>query len=196
LHRLSIKAIWAKKQIYFKGSAFLVLSLSLLLGIACKFFTVKEFDSRLVTSGEDTTFVGHPFTGIAYSLYRDYRPQHVQFFFRGKQIGTEYLWYPDGTIMAERPYKSGKPHGRWKMWYEDGSVRSLRTYVDGVIDGEMWGWHANGQVSDFNVYDHGKEITHKSWISDGTPFYNYVYQDSKRVGMFGGDYCKRLGNLK
>ena len=82
------------------------------------------------------------------------------------------------------------------MWYEDGSVKSLRTYIDGVIDGEMWTWHPNGNLADFNLYDHGKEITHKSWVFDGTPFYNYVYQDGKKVGMLGGEFCRPLAKIR
>lgn len=156
---------------------------------------VEESDARLALSGYGSVLSGKPFTGIAYSRYRHFRLQHLVFFWNGKITGTEYLWYPNGTVMAERPHRAGLPHGQWKMWYEDGSVKSLRNYVDGVIDGEMWGWHDNGQVSDFNVYDKGKEITHKSWVADGTPFYNYVYQDGHKVGMRGGDYCKPLKSI-
>jgi antitoxin component YwqK of YwqJK toxin-antitoxin module len=77
------------------------------------------------------------------------------------------------------------------MWYQDGSAKSLKTYVNGQIDGESWAWHGNGQLSDFNLFKLGEEISHKSWVFDGTPFYNYVYQNGEKVGMKGGEYCKR-----
>lgn len=172
-----------------------ILSLLAVVGLFYQLFVVGEFDRRLSMRADGTYYKEQRFTGIAYSHYTNYRPQHVEFFWEGQHIWQELMWYPNGVVMAERPYRKGLPHGAWKMWYEDGSVKSLRHYRDGVIDGEMWGWHANGQVSDFNVYDHGKEITHKSWIADGTPFYNYVYQDGIKIGMLGGDFCKPLAKL-
>ncbi len=187
MHRLQLKKLYI-----FCGFA-------LLLGggvFFSSFFLLNVKNLHLNTSLDHTTLNGKIFSGVVYSLYEDYWPQQIQFYWRGKIVGTEYLWYPKGKIMAIRPYHNSLPHGQWKMWYEDGRVKSLRTYVDGVIDGELWGWHENGQVSDFGFYKLGKEVTYKSWISDGTPFYNYVHLNSSRIGMFGGEYCKRLVDIQ
>lgn len=166
-----------------------------LVGVFHRFVAVEEFDRRLVSRIDGSYLEDRRFHGIVYSLYSDYWPKHLEFFWNGQHVFQEVLWYPKGRLMALRPYKNGKAHGSWKMWYEDGNVKSLRHYVDGTIDGEYWGWHPNGQVSDFNLYDRGKERTHKSWIADGTPFYNYVYQEEKKVGMLGGDFCKPLAKI-
>jgi antitoxin component YwqK of YwqJK toxin-antitoxin module len=169
---------------------------SVTIGLLHDGIFVDESDRRLSITIEKSLLDGHLFTGAAYSLYTDHRPHHLQWFWRGKIVGTEYLWYPNGGLMAVRPYLAGLPQGQWKMWYEDGKVKSLRVYVNGVIDGEMWAWHPNGRVADFNVYNHGHELTHKSWISDGVPYYNYVYQDGVKVGMLGGDFCKKLAAIR
>lgn len=149
----------------------------------------------LEQTGYGYNYQAKPFTGVLLDTYENWRPKHLQILWKGKFFATEYLWYPDGQQMAVRPHKNGLPEGPWKMWYPDGAVKSLRHYKDGQITGEMWGWHPNGQVSDFNLYENGQEISHKSWIADGTPYYNYVYYQGKKVGMKGGEFCKPLQKI-
>jgi antitoxin component YwqK of YwqJK toxin-antitoxin module len=185
MHRLSVKhslSVAALSSAVFLGSIGFLASRHILL----------NSEDLLELEGYGYNFNGAPFSGIAFDMYENWRPKHLQIFWKGKFLATEYLWYHDGQQMAERPHKDGLPHGQWKMWYPDGSVKSLRTYEDGQLTGEMWGWHSNGQVSDFNLYDKGQEISHKSWVSDGTPYYNYVYYQGKKVGMKGGEFCKPL----
>lgn len=105
-------------------------------------------------------------------------------------MGVERQWYVEGGLWSEDEYKNGLPDGEWRMWYPDGRVKHLAHYVRGERHGKSYGWHPNGQLSDFNLHVHGQEISHKAWISDGTPFYNYVYQDGIKVGIKGGDFCK------
>ncbi len=171
------------------GALFLVLFL-----MGGRWFLLNE-THRLEQTGYGYSQKGKPFSGILLDTYENGRPKHFQMLWQGKFFATEYIWYPDGQRMAERPHKDGLPHGDWKMWYPDGSVKSLRHYKEGQITGEMWGWHSNGQVSDFNLYENGQEISHKSWIADGTPYYNYVYYQGKKVGMKGGEFCKPLQKI-
>jgi antitoxin component YwqK of YwqJK toxin-antitoxin module len=159
-------------------------------------FLVDRSTASFVPVAYEYHYKGRPFTGVAYSLFPSYRPQQIIFVWQGKRVGTEFIWYDNGSLMASRPYKNGLPHGPWKQWYEDGKVKSLKNYVEGVVDGESWAWHANGQIAEFNLHDREQEITHKSWVADGVPFYNYVYQDGEKVGMKGGEFCKRLEVLK
>lgn len=135
-------------------------------------------------------------TAVVYDLYTTQRPKQLFFLWKGQRFGQEFIWYDNGQMMARRFYKNGLPHGVWKMWHENGSVKSYKTYVNGVIDGEGWAWHSNGQVSDYNLFEMGREISHKSWVFDGTPYYNYVYQKGEKVGMKGGDFCKRTDVIK
>lgn len=140
--------------------------------------------------GLEIQYAGRPFSGVLYGFYKNRRPKQLTFVWRGRRIGTEYSWHSNGQIAFVAPYREGRRHGVWKQWYADGGVRAYRTYVDGAIDGEYWTWHGNGVVSDYRVFDKGKLLVFKSFISDGKPYYNYVYHQGKRVGLQGGDFCK------
>ncbi len=172
------------------GLSMLVVAFSLVVNV------VEESDHELKPLGYDTHYRNSPLTGLVYSQYSDGSLKRLMFFLGGKKVGTERIWYPNGMLMVERPYWFGQPDGEWRQWYQDGSVKSLKVYTNGIIDGESWGWHSNGQISDYNRYEAGREISHKSWVFDGTPYYNYVYQDGHKVGIRGGDFCKRLDKVR
>lgn len=155
----------------------------------------EENQASFKLRGNTLLYREHPYSGVVYARFPAAGLQRLKFLWRGYPVGVEYTWYPNGQKFEERHYRAGLPHGAWKQWYPNGSVKSLRIYDHGIIDGEVWGWHPNGIVSDYNLYVKGEEITHKSWISDGTPFYNYVYQDGRKVGIRGGDFCKRLAKI-
>ncbi len=154
------------------------------------------YDPRLKLVGYGYQLDGQPATAMVYELYGNFKPKTFFLLWQGKYVGKEWIWYDNGQLQVERSYADGLPDGVWKMWFADGKPKSLKTYARGQIDGEVWGWHANGQVSDYNFYVNGQEITHKSWIADGTPYYNYVYQDGHKVGTKGGEFCKRLEVIK
>lgn len=159
---------------------------------------VHADDPRLRLVSYDYEWEGRPANAIVYSLYGNHRFKEFFVLWQGKKLGTEYIWYDNGQLMAERPHVNGLPHGAWKMWYEDGAPKSIKTYDQGAVIGEAWSWHPNGQVATFNRYA-GKgerEETHKAWIFDGTVFYNYVYQNGHKVGVKGGEFCKRLEIIK
>lgn len=180
-----------------KGSVFILcMMIGTLVVLYHSPFVVDRSNPSFVPVGYEYHYKGSPFSGIAYSLFPSHQPQHVLMIWKGKRVGVELVWYDNGALMASRPYKNGLPHGPWKQWYENGKVKSLKNYVNGVVDGETWAWHSNGQIAEFNLYDQDTEIAHKSWISDGIPFYNYVYQDGEKVGMKGGEFCKRLEVIK
>lgn len=132
-----------------------------------------------------------PYTGISYKFYgQTWKLYKIQFFWQGKQELTEHRWFRNGKKWQEIHYQQGKRHGFHKSWYSSGKVQFIKHFQHDMASGEFWGWHSNGVVSDFHYFIHGKQVVYKSFISDGKPFYNYVYRDEKRVGMQGGNYCK------
>lgn len=179
-----------------------ILSITVLIavgaGIVLSSLLVHADDPRLRLVSYDYEWKDRPANAIVYSLYDNHRPKEFFVLWQGKKLGTEYIWYDNGQLMAERPHSKGLPHGAWKMWYEDGSAKSLKTYELGAIVGDAWSWHPNGQVGTFNRYAGGseREETHKAWIPDGTVYYNYVYQNGHKVGVKGGEFCKRLEIIK
>lgn len=139
----------------------------------------------------ETTYNNKPFTGITYKFHPDsWDIYKLQFFWRGKQELTEHRWFKNGVKWQEFEFKNGLRDGVYKSWYKTGKVQTYKTYVKDQVHGEIWGWHPNGEVSDYHVFAHGEQIVYKSFISDGKPYFNYVYRNGKRVGMQGGDYCK------
>ena len=190
MHRLSIAVMWKHLgKILLLGAVLLTCA-----GLAIRKIDADDPSLKLV--GYDLEYRNEPATGIVYSLFLNWHPKQLYFLWQGKRVGKEFIWYDNGNLMAVYSYGDGLPDGDWKMWHEDGSVKSLKRYDKGVIDGESWGWHANGQISDYNLYSKGEEITHKSWVFDGKPYYNYVYQNGKKIGLIGGEFCKRLEILK
>lgn len=168
------------------------LGLAAVLWAAFSVFTVRSSDPRITMAVDTARVSGRKFTGIAYDFYPNRYPSYLGLFWNGKKTGTEYQWYPDGGLWVQDEFRDGVPHGESKIWYPDGKVKRLAHFDRGERTGEYFGWHPNGQLSDYNFYEGKREVTHKSWISDGVPFYNYVYQNGRKVGMRGGDFCKLL----
>lgn len=168
-----------------------VLIFAALIGIwAAGPFLVKESDPKLHTLIDKTQYNGRAYTGLAYELWGSWRPYKLMFFFNGRKFGIERHWYRNGNLWFEREYARGLPHGEWRQWFADGKIKSLVHYKEGQAEGEIWAWYENGQLAEYSVVHDGQDVTHKSWIPDGTLFANYVYQDGERVGIQGGDFCK------
>lgn len=179
-----------------KYKALALITVLVAVGFFASNFVVRAGDNGFSISGYQTLLNGKPFSGVLFDLYPNYRPRIVGFYWAGLREGTFYDWYEDGTLWKSQPYDHGQQHGVVKIWYPDGRVKYRAQFDHDLPDGEIWGWHPNGQVSDYNLFRQGKEVTHKSWISDGKPYYNYVYQDGKKLGVRGGDFCKILNRKR
>ena len=83
----------------------------------------------------------------------------------------------------------------WRLQTDEGNATGIPVaqYAEAVKDAKALGLpaSANGNVAQFTAFEDGQETAHKSWIADGTPFYNYVHRDGRRVGVQGGEFCKR-----
>lgn len=138
-----------------------------------------------------TTINGKPFSGVTYKFHeQSWNIYKIQFFWQGRQELTEYRWFSDGVKWQEMSFVRGLREGPTKNWYPTGKVQTFKNYSGDKLNGEVWGWHPNGEVSDYHVFQMGEQIVYKSFISDGKPYFNYVYRNGERVGMQGGDYCK------
>jgi hypothetical protein len=131
------------------------------------------------------------FSGVGYERHGNGKLGRLAFFWSGKKVWREYQWYASGGIWSESGYDfNGRRQGDWRMWHPDGKPKSLTHYVDDQRQGEQWAWHPNGTLIEYNVHRDDATVTHKSWIFDGTPHYNYVYQQGEVVGVKGGDFCR------
>jgi antitoxin component YwqK of YwqJK toxin-antitoxin module len=173
---------------------FALIGLGGLAARAASSFVIPYSDSNLKRVAYEFHYAKKPYSGIAYERYPSGKLGRLVLFWNGKKVLKEVEWYPNGNIMAESHYDfQGRRHGDWKMWHPDGKPKSLTHYVDNLKQGEQWAWHPNGTLVEYNVHKDNATITHKAWIFDGTPFYNYVYQDREAVGVQGGDFCRPQG---
>ena len=169
-------------------------SLGLLLVLGLQTGHVLEFENQdLKYIPSTATYQSKSFTGVSYQFHGNgdtWNLYKLQFFWKGKQELTEHRWHPNGVKWQEIEFQNGQKHGQDRAWYQTGDVLSLKHYVHGESRGEFWSWHSNGVLAEYQYFIEGKQVIYKSFISDGKPFYNYVFKDKRRIGFQGGSYCK------
>lgn len=132
-----------------------------------------------------------PFTGIVYSTYSDASLRRFATYWMGNKFGEELYWHPNGNRWIERHYSNGVPDGFQYSWYPNSAPNYRKEYDHGTPVGELWSWFETGNIASYVRYENGKSVTYKTWTFDGKPYYNYVWQDGQRVGIVGGDFCKK-----
>jgi antitoxin component YwqK of YwqJK toxin-antitoxin module len=135
------------------------------------------------------SYVGKPFTGVVYERGSGYHLLMFTTVYKGLRHGPDIQWYASGNRFIERHYYYGRATGVHKAWFENGRIRSFKTYRNGEPDGEFYEWHSNGQLAQFILYRQGKEVAAKSWTAGGKPFYNYVWNEGRPVGLQGDAFC-------
>jgi hypothetical protein len=132
-----------------------------------------------------------PFYGVVYSVYEGSLSSLI-FVWEGLRHGPDLQWYDNAQLFVERHYQHGLESGTHKAWYKDGRVKSLKSFRNGKAHGESFEWYTNGHPSQFILYDQGREVAAKTWTSGGKPFYNYVWNEGKRIGLEGDRFCSPL----
>lgn len=84
-----------------------------------------------------------PFTGVAFILGKDGRPQ------------------------AEMTFQEGLRWGLSREWYREGQPMVLSNWAGGVLHGRATEWHRNGQVAEDGEYAYGVPLWEKVWDEDG-----------------------------
>jgi len=168
---------------------FLALGIVALITIALPFRVVNERSPYLRLAPFGFSYQGAPLTGMIYGFHDAWRVSRFTMLKQGKLHGVDQQWYLNSQQSIERHYEDGLEVGVHKAWYEDGKVRFLKNFVKGVAHGEFYEWHENGQLAQFVIYDFGREVAAKSWTAGGKPFYNYVWDKQKPIGLRGDTYC-------
>ncbi len=87
------------------------------------------------------------------------------------------MFYENGKLFYQVPYRNGKQNGWYEQYYENGSVWSKDFRVDGkTIDGNYISLFDNGKINQEGAYKNGHQVG--KWISysnDGKPFKIYIY---------------------
>ena len=63
---------------------------------------------------------------------------------RAVREGLEQLWWPEGTLRAERRWNGGEPDGLWRSWHRSGQLEM--EHLHGEEAAPMTFFHAEGTV--------------------------------------------------
>lgn len=99
---------------------------------------------------------------------------------RAVREGLERLWWPDGTLRAERRWRAGEPEGLWRSWYRngqleaehlhgpqpapqtffhvEGGVRAMGLARSGVKEGDWSHFRASGALEKQGRYEGGAKV--------------------------------------
>ncbi len=99
---------------------------------------------------------------------------------RAVREGLEQLWWPDGTLRAERRWRAGEPEGLWRSWYRngrlemehahgaqpalqtffhvEGGVRAMGPALRGVKEGDWSHFRADGSLEKQGRYQGGSKV--------------------------------------
>ena len=90
--------------------------------------------------GSDT-----PFTGKAFTLYKNGQKEWEGSYKDGKEDGAFVMWFENGQKLREGKYKEGKPDGLSVSWHENGKKKSEANWKDGIFEGSVKYWNSKGQ---------------------------------------------------
>ena len=93
-----------------------------------------------------------------------------------KEKIQEIVYYKNGNVEAEIPYKDGAVNGWARLYYESGKLHVEAIYKNNKVHGVRNAYHENGQRFCRAEYDHGKLLGKKNWDEQG----NEIYLDLER----------------
>ncbi len=95
----------------------------------------------------------------------------------------ERRWWPNGTLRAERHWRSGIPVGRWSTWWEDGAPRSVHEHAP--EPSTMTYWHPGGSRSSEGLHLLGsKQGVWTFWDEAGTVRREGRFEDGIETGVW------------
>jgi len=102
--------------------------------------------------------------GIYYRFYPSGAVAETATYDKGKRQGVRYLFYENGQIEDELPYRDDILHGTKKHYYDTGGLQLECEVVQGKIQGIFKAYYPNGQVKE--------EVTFVDDLENG-PFTEY-----------------------
>lgn len=108
----------------------------------------------------------------------------------GKEHGTAYGWYKNGSKRYERNYLNGNRHGSDKGWYENGKLAFVYFFRNDKYEGEQKTFYQSGRrwqcLNYVNGYEEGRQ---KSWNDSGRVVNNFTVKKGKLYGVIGRYDC-------
>ncbi len=103
----------------------------------------------------------------------------------GEDPSARRVYYANGQLWSESPYRSGRPHGVWKTFYADGTPRSESGFVDGRRTGLERRHAADGQLlSEHHFKDGLLQGAGREWHPNGQPRTEGNFAGELREGLW------------
>ncbi|MDY0144272.1 MAG: hypothetical protein RBR97_20505 [Bacteroidales bacterium] len=87
------------------------------------------------------------------------------------------IFYENGQLFYQVPYKEGKQNGWYEQYHENGSVWTKEYRVNGkTVDGYYFALHGNGNIYQKGFYKNGRQVGKwYCYTDEGKPFKIYIY---------------------
>lgn len=108
------------------------------------------------------------FNGFITMYYKNGKIKGVTNFRNGKREGLRKLWYENGQIEYEIPFKDNQVNGILKQWYPNGKKKCESSHINGKLDGMTYIWYDNGQLGiEIEYYKNNINGIHREWNQNG-----------------------------
>ena len=90
--------------------------------------------------------------------------------------GIIKLYYDNGALKKDIPYKDGKENGIGKGYYPNGNLESEGNFKDGKLEGLFKGYYENGNIRmEINYKNDKREGLFKEYYENGDLIGEYYY---------------------
>ena len=86
-----------------------------------------------------------PYTGEAYSNFRDHGKKSSGHLLKGKKEGEWVQWHESGKISTKENYVNGQANGIWEQWFQNGKIKLRASFRKGEAHGQRTEWYENGK---------------------------------------------------
>jgi hypothetical protein len=83
--------------------------------------------------------------------------------------GPYVAWWPNGKMQAQGQNDEGWRTGHWVFWDPNGVKTGETDFIHGDFHGKRVQFWPNGKVMMEEVYDHGRQISVKTFDQSGLP---------------------------
>jgi len=103
--------------------------------------------SPTAASNGSYLYQGEPFDGVAYSLFRDGKPESEEEFREGLRWGLTREWYKSGVLAHEATFYRDVVHGTRTDWYQSGQMKEQEVCRFGIVLSRTR-WAADGTITE------------------------------------------------
>lgn len=147
--------------------------------------------------------------GIPYKLLKsdkDAEGSAVLLYEEKPFTGTAYTLFKDGSVYTIQAYENGYKEGKWAMYFSNGQEEKSGNTKNGLEDGIFYTWYKNGQLKYKQAYKNGEKIGQwLSWYTNGVKWTSRDFANNTlngkvfvwdSLGVLGKEYTYENGIIK